>query len=322
MTQVASHEAADERTSGSASMRGYVLALVAGALLVLAGLGTTLAVLSARGTLPPPQFSNSLCMDEKLRAMRDSPPQDPDLLVVGSSVAWRHFNSPAAAAAQPGLRPYNAGLCGASIAQTEVVVDWLADRLSSVERILLIASPRDFENCGGDQPSRFDVAAVDRYVFQGAWPLRYYLRYFDPPTFARNVRAVRENRGNLQTFDALVFNEFGDGPIEPPQDRGLLYGDVTIDPVCYSALRRIAVGLDERDVQFDVAMTPLHPEWLRTFDGDGKTTGAIDSGIREASAGTGASLLRADPQLGPAAFFDAIHIRWSQTDEFTRALLD
>lgn len=280
-----------------------------------------LAILSAQGVLPPPQFSNSLCMDEKLGAMRDTPPQEPNLLVVGSSVAWRHFNSPVAAKVQPGLRPYNAGLCGASIAQTQVVVAWMVDRLPSVQRVLLIASPRDFEGCAGEQTSRFDVAAADRFVFDGAWPLRYYLRYFDPPTFARNVHEIRENRGKLETFDALMINEFGDGPIEPPQGRGLLYGEVVLDPACFAALRGIAEALEEHKIAFDVAMTPLHPEWRRRFDADGQTTTAIDTGVEQALAGAGASLLRVDPQLDESAFFDAIHIRWSQTAEFTRALL-
>ena len=303
------------------AMRRYLLALTAGGLLVLALIAATLGVLAARGSLPPPQFSNNLCLDEKLNFMHETPPVRPNLLVLGSSVAWRHFNSPAAVEAHAGLRPYNAGLCGASVAQTEAVVDWLESRLPTVERALLIASPVDFEDCAGDRVSRFDVAAADHFVFGGSWPARYYLRYFDPLTFAHNAYSIREHRSEINSFYTLNINGFGDGPIEPPRNRGLTYGKVDLDPACFAALGRIAKAQRVRNISFDVVVTPLNPEWRREFDADGSITDALDARIVEALAGTDATLLRVDVEPDAAAFFDAIHIRWSHTAEFTRALL-
>lgn len=312
-----------ETEADAAAMRRYLLGMVAGAVIVLGLMAAGLLLLRANGALPPPQFSNNLCMDEKLGLMRADPPRDPNLLVVGSSVAWRHFNSPLAVALRPGIRPYNAGFCGAKIAQTERVTAWLTRRLPSVERVMLIASPIDFDQCSGDEPARFDVEAADKFVFGGAWPVRYYLEYFDPWTLAKNARRVSRERNDIASFNSLVQDRYGDGPIEPPQSRGLFYSEVkTADPKCFAALRRTALALKAANTPFDVFVTPLNPDWVRIYASSRQTPAGLSRRIRAALAGTGARTHEAGVQPDQNAFFDAIHLRWSRTGPFTKAMLD
>lgn len=116
-------------------------------------------------------------------------------------------------------------------------------------------------------------------------------------------------------------NEFGDGPIEPPS-RGNFYGDATLSPACFASLRRIALSSKARDIDLAVAMTPLSPDWKRQHDSGGRITQLMQDGLEDALRGTGASLVRSVPRFERNAFFDAIHIRWSSTPEFTKTLLE
>jgi hypothetical protein len=303
-----------------APMRGYLLAMAIGALLTFATLAAALASLKAYDALPPPQFSNSLCIDEKLHSMRAAIPADPNLLIVGSSVAWRHFNSPAAIAADPSLRPFNAGFCGARMTQVRKVSAWLTARLPSVRHVLLIASPLDFENCTKADPSQFDVFDADAYIFGKASPARFYARYFDPLTLAHNAGMIRTARGSMFAPEPLFQNSYGDAPNQPDRSRGLFYGAAKLDPACFAALRQTARLLERKGVAFDVTITPLHPEWVRRYGGGAFATTFPDT-IRASLAGTGARYDTTRHQPDPGAFYDAIHIRWSATAAYTRSLL-
>ena len=321
---MALRDAAARRGPGAAAVRrrhpdmlSYLGGVMLGALVMLAALIYALVGLGAAGALPPPQFSNNLCIDEKLAGMRVAPPQRPDLLVIGSSVAWRHFNAPAALAVAPGLRPYNAGFCGARLDQTEKVARWLTGRLPTVRRVVLVASPFDFQGCSTHADSHFDVAAADRFVFDGASPARFYARYFDPVTLARNATSVGAARRDIGGPDPLVQDRFGDGPSEPRANRGLFYDrGEAFDPVCFAALHRMALALHRQGQALDVTITPLHPDWAARY-GDPR----LAAGVAAALQGTGARFHPAVHTPDVHSFYDAIHMRWSGTAAYTRALV-
>jgi hypothetical protein len=308
--------------AGPAAMGRYLGSLVLGGLLTLALMAAVVAVLKSRGTLPPPQFSNSLCLDEKLAFMRDHPPRDPELLVVGSSVAWRHFNSPEAVRLNPEVRPYNAGLCGANLAQTREVTRWLLGRLPHVRQVILIASPVDFGGCSESATSEFDVKVADQYIFQNAQAYRFYFDYFDPVTLLKNANGLRHRRTDPTTFKSLVINDFGDGPLEPRAARELLYGAPQFDPECFKALRDTALEFAALKTSFIVALTPLHPEWKTRFDRGGRVTAQWRELAAAALAGTPGTLVAPVRDYPEDAFFDAIHLRWSHTPQFTRSLIN
>lgn len=300
------------------AMRRYLGALAFGAFAAFGLLLLALAALAERRMLPAAQFANSQCVDEKLRAMQLNPPHDANLLVVGSSVAFRHFSGSAARAIAPGLRPYNAGFCHANIRQTGSTARWLVGRLPQVRRVLLIASPFDFEGCAAGPAAQFAIADADAYVFgrqAGFWP---YFRYFDPATLLRNAATIREVRSNPSLFDSMIVTAYGDGLSAPPW-RGLHYDAASPEPACMAELAALAGWLGQRGVQLEVTLTPVHPAWAARFGGDG--AGGLEPRIRTALDGTGATYVASPRHMATSSFYDAIHMHAAAANAYTRILV-
>lgn len=301
----------------------YLLALLGGLLGSLGAFALLLAGLDITDNLPPPAFSNSLCVDEKLSFLRNTPMDDPNLLVIGSSVAWRHVDGNVLAAQLPGARPFNGAFCGLHANQAVYVANWLLDRTPSVQQVVMIADPQDFSGCWKAPDAVFDRSDADRYVYGRASPWSFYLRYFAPRSLLSNARTVKAQRANLIEWDPLVFNRFGDGPLEPAQDRGLFYGaPEPLDQNCFQALGKLAQRLRQEGRQLLMVATPLHPEWKATHDPSGAFLADFDQQILASLASSGALYWNADKQWAapPAAFFDAVHLRWSAVRDFSAAL--
>lgn len=302
--------------------RGYLLAVLAGGMLMIGLMLAIVRLLDWYDALPPPQLANSLCVDEKLRFMKDHPPRNPNLLVVGSSVAWRHFNSPAAMKADATARPYNAGLCGQMISQTAQVTRWLLPRLPTVRRVMLIASPVDFQDCSSTPGAGMNLDDADAYVFGGRPAWRYYLRYFDPVGFIGNTRGLSERRTKATDYDTLRMNAFGDGPANPALSRGMHYTQIrTFDPECFRALSTMASSLRSAGLEFTVVLTPVHPDWIERYDADGRVLGKLRATIASATTPVDARFLDEHRLLNRASFYDAIHLRAGATAGFTQAIM-
>jgi len=301
-------------------MRQYVAALFGGALLFVTLLSGLLLLLERSGVLPPPQFANSLCLDEKLSFMRENQPRNVNLLVIGSSEAWRSFNSPEAVSSDPSLRPYNAGLCGKNIAQSAQVVSWLISRVPSVQSVLVIIAPGDLEGCSTSSHSSFNLQDVDQFVFGKRSKLIYYFKYFDANTLVRNIIGLSQYRRVTTSFNSLYINKFGDGPLDPTGSRGLLYGDPDLDDQCFAEFGRVAHLLRRRNIRLVVAEAPTNPAWKIRYDPTSSKSTMINQRINDALRGSKAVFIKAG-DLPEKAFFDAYHIRWSYTPQFTRALL-
>jgi hypothetical protein len=304
---------------------GYLLAFLGSLLGMFALYYTALLTLSATGHLPPPAFSNSLCVDEKLHFLRQEQPSSPTLLVVGSSVAWRHFDGSTLLREAPGLKPLNGAFCGLRANQTAFATDWLLDHYRDVREVVMIASPQDFQDCTSKPTAFFDRDDVDDYVFGQATPWFYYTRYFSLVSLARNAATVAGKRSGANRTDPLVFDRFGSGPLAAEGWRGqLLYGAVDKPgPACLSALSQLAQRVHGEGRRLLVAMTPLHPQWRKLYDPDGAMLSRFSNGIREALGESGAQYWDGRQFLASDEdFFDAIHLRWSTVPRFTAALIE
>ena len=306
-----------QSTSGGA---GYLVAVLAGALAALGVLFGVLLGLDKTGNLPPPAIANNICIDEKLAFLRQFPPQQPNLLVVGSSVAWRHFDSEAVAAEALDIRPLNGAFCGLRANQTAFVANWLLHRLPTVREVVMIASPQDFETCTSFPSAAFDREDADRFVFEDAWKWEYYLRYFDPASLLRNARRIKEMRRQ-----ELLFTRYGDGPLVPRvEGNSLDYGEVRrLDGSCFTALRSMALKMLGENRRLLVVTTPLNPRWKAIYDPDANIRTKLETGILASLADTGAKHWNGDAEMKMelAAFTDAIHLRWSAVREFSHAML-
>jgi lactate dehydrogenase-like 2-hydroxyacid dehydrogenase len=75
---------------------------------------------------------------------------------------------------------------------------------------------------------------------------------------------------DLIEFDPLVFNRYGDGPLNTENSRELLYGKPeALDQTCFQAPRSLANHLEKEDRKFMVVSTPLNPDWKAKYDPHG-----------------------------------------------------
>ena len=303
-----------------------VLGGIVGALALFYGL---LLMLQASDNLPPPAFSNSLCIDEKLNFLRERPTDPPNFLVIGSSVAWRHFDGATVMQKAREIRPLNGAFCGLRAHQSIYVANWLLDRQPSIRRVLMIAAPQDFADCRNQPEAAFKRDDADNYVYSGAsrWP--YYLTYFSPASLIANARRVKDKRANRIELDPLVFTAFGDGPLNTKASLGGLgYGPPeALDASCFEALKAFATRLRHDARQLIVVSSPLNPAWKARTDVGKKFIDDFNTRLREVvkTANTkapGAHYWNADAEWAAArgSFTDAIHLRWSAVQDFSAVL--
>jgi hypothetical protein len=301
----------------------YLIALTLGAAFASLCYFGSLALLSQFGRLPAPPIANSICVDEKLAFLREHRPTDSNLLVIGSSVAWRHFDSAVAVRAAPGTLPLNGGFCGLYANQSLLVAEWLLSHEPAVRNVIMIASPQDFGACA-DKHAAFDRGDADRYVFDHASRWTFYARYFDPLSLIRNTLAIARLRTDQDPWDAMVFTPYGDGPLDTDKTRDLVYGRLPgLDPVCFAAVRRLALELQGDKRRFMVVMTPINPEWKARYDAGMRLGSEFERSLSQALAGTDASYWNADREgnFGEEAFTDAIHLRWSSATRLSEMVV-
>ncbi|PHK93793.1 hypothetical protein CR162_16890 [Pseudoroseomonas rhizosphaerae] len=315
----------DAAQAGPAVSPRYLSALFGTAFAALLGFYALLFGLDAAGRLPPPAFANSICVDEKLAFHRGHPVPGATLLVIGSSVAWRHFDGDAVVERNPRAVPLSGAFCGLSANQSVFAANWFLDRQPAVREVLLIASPQDFENCSTVRTALFDSADAASFV-SGASPWPFYMRYFAPGSLLRNAAEIGAKRSGENFVDPLVFDRYGSGPLDTARNREtLLYGMVrTLDPACFDAVAGLGERLRREGRRLLVASTPLNPAWKAEGDPEGRTVAEFNRRMQAALAPSGGVFWDGDAAkvVEPDAFFDAIHLRWSAARTYSDALTE
>ncbi|MBI5265038.1 MAG: hypothetical protein HY852_24860 [Bradyrhizobium sp.] len=314
------HHASEKSNHGT-----YLAAALAGAILFVVGAFSLLVVLEWFGRLPPPPIANNICIDEKLSFMRDRSFGSPNVLIAGSSVAWRSIDGEAMVSAAKHLQPLNGGFCGLQVNQAAFVGDWLVDRFASIRTVVFVVSPFDFEGCSTSPMAAFDLAAADEYVFGRASKWSFYMRNFDPGSMVRNVLRVGSMR-KPGHFYSLVFTKFGDGPVDAlSSERTLMYGPLRrLDGTCFSALASMADRLASESKAIMVVGVPLHPKWKELYDHDGTIRARLREGIVKAIEPSGGKYWDGDAESSTSSeeFLDAIHLRWPATKTLSKKLAE
>ncbi len=299
--------------------------------------GTAVAILSLSmlglwglnhfGLRPPPQFSNNLCLDQKLDWLRAHPQEAPTVLAVGSSVTWRNFDAGAVQEAAGGRAvALNAAFCGLRMNQTAFTAGYFLARMSSVRDVLTIVAPLDLAECSTHDAKVFEPADVDDYIYRRSWRYLYYLKYFDPIILAKNVWIIHDQKNGEMPLDVAIFDRYGGGPLDTSVSREtLVYGELpSADPQCLSALHELALRLTASGRRLVVVMEPMSPDWIRQYDPEGTGMKQLAAEVAGALAGSSASLWvpgTTDLPLHADAFIDAIHLRWSAARVFSRAIV-
>jgi len=306
---------------------GLYLATLGGvAIVFLTAFWFVLAALNGMGLLPPPQLSNNLCIDEKLAYLRAHPIEQPTILTVGSSVAWRSIDSGVVRETSDGQSvPLNGAFCGLKMNQTEFAAGYLLGHYPSVQSVVLIISPLDLSECSTTNAQVFDPNDINGFVFRHDTVFAFYLKYFDPLTLAKNVLILRSMRDGALPLDSMLIDQYGDGPLQTDATReDLVYGALpAADQACLSSLSKLAADIKAQDRRLIVVSMPMSPVWKARYDASGAFIHDMTRDIQRAVAGTGAMFWDAnrDFQMDPSDFTDAIHIRWSAAKVFSRALV-
>jgi hypothetical protein len=286
----------------------------------------SLGAINRLGLLPPPQLSNNLCIDQKLAYLRENTIEQPTILTVGSSVAWRSIDNAVFREASDGRNmPLNGAFCGLKMNQTEFTTGYLLSHYPSVHSVVLVLSPLDVTECSTTNARVFDPNDVDNFVFCRGVEFTFYLKYFDPLTLAKNVLILRPMRDGALPLDAMVIDRYGDAPLRTDVSRkDLVYGKLASpDPACLTSLSKLATDIKEQGRRLIVVTMPMSPIWKASFDPSGAVMHGMTRDIHRAVAGTGAIFWDAnrDFPMDPGDFTDAIHIRWSAAQVFSRALM-
>jgi hypothetical protein len=122
----------------------------------------------------------------------------------------------------------------------------------------------------------------------------------------------------------MIFTQYGDGPLDPGPQGGLGYGAVPkLDGACFTVLRHLAQDLAGQQRRLIVAMTPMNPDWNRSFDPSGQTRRAFADGLRQAVDGTPATVWdgNQNTHFEAADFSDGFHLRWTSARAFSERLI-
>jgi hypothetical protein len=283
----------------------------------------SIMALDRAGALPPPAIVNELCADEKLEWLRDNPHLRPNLLFVGSSIAWRDVDGEAFVRRSPDARPLNGGVCHAQMNQTAFVTGYLLRHFPLVRTVVSIVVPQDFLDCAHTPSWIFDPATADAYVFERRWSYGFYLSQFDPVALVRNATQIQAMRDGRNQFDSMVMSPYGDGPLRIEGSRGLLYGAIKgYDPACFAALHDLVAVAASGGRHVLVATGPLNPLWSARYDPDGRLRAALTAEVRAALQGTRAEFWDGAATFAsePTDFTDAIHINWLAAQRFSARL--
>jgi hypothetical protein len=311
------------------TVRAYFIGCISTVVGCYAIIALGLLFLRATDNLPPPIITNNLCFDEKLRWISgELPATSPDLLVFGSSVAWRHFDGNEAVQSGLAKIPYNLGFCGSRLGQTAILIKYFLSKenFSTPRRALLIASPQDFENCAGPEQQTFSTQDADEALFSSVGTLALYLRNIDFVPLVRNAMVIKDKRRGTIPLDSFIFTKNGDGPLDTNESRrDLLYGQIAeFEQNCFSALRDITEEFAQRKIEFVLLLSPIHPRWLSEYDPDRQTMQELRSRIARTLKGTHFRVWDASESklFSESDFIDAVHLRWSAVKRLTNAMVD
>lgn len=294
------------------------LALVVAGWLTFFG---SLIALAAAGRLPAPPVAGTPCMDAKFAFFKErlngKYRQEIDLLAVGSSVTARNLNTSAMLQVRPDLQPFNAAMCYLHVDQTAFLATWLLDRLPNVRTVLMIASMRDFRNCGARDRAFFDTRRADGFVFGDLPPALIYATSLHPGALLRMIRSALEDEDENER---LRFTAWGDWPM-PRLNAWLPTPEV--DPDCLSALREFERTLVERDVRLVFVHFKTEPTWHRMMDPDGRLVAAHRQRVRRELIHPSTVIIDGDQHPEEAEHYaDPAHLLWPHTAAFTRFIAE
>jgi hypothetical protein len=281
-------------------------------------------ILDQTGRLKAPSLANRLSFDEKLRYLRQEPPDQVEVLLLGSSTTLHGIDG-AILREQLGIRGdvLNLGVQDLRVNQIGFHAEVFLPQYPDIAHVIMISTTLDYKDCGSVETRFFAPEDVLGYL-NGGFSLYYYFRYLDLQGTLKRAREMRHLRSTITDLESVAFDEHGSLLLEVPRegivDRVWEGDPITLDPPCYPALRRLAEGLRERGIRFTFVIAPMRPGYLAGRDPDGALITEHLQRLGTAMQDTGAIVINAHDALDvpEAAFFDAYHLKRDHARQFTR----
>jgi hypothetical protein len=279
-----------------------------------------IAGLSYIGRMPAPAMTVVQHLDEKLRYLRDHPDLTPELVAVGSSIAWRQFDGKPFAERLGEGHVLNGASAFLKVHQTRFLTNFYIDHFPRLQTVMVMVGPTDFRDCSSVPAELFDPTDASGYAFERHPSLIYYLKYFAPLTYLRRVNSFQKSRVPLK--GEMWMDEYGSGPMQWTESmmQGLRYGAITLDKRCVDALQQLVSDLTTRGIRPVVIFPPIHPDYRQLFPQTIVDLKAIAEELRTSTDGRIQIIDVIEDPFGPEDFFDAVHLQWTAAQSLSRKL--
>jgi hypothetical protein len=226
------------------SPRRYVALAALAALLVVGAPALFFFWAYSQGRLVAPALSGNVCLDEKVRFLRNSPTKQCDVLVIGSSMALNNIDSEAMLKHLPlGTRLLNAGAYNMKISQTRALLECLL-AVYRPRSVILVCGLMDF-NKTGPTPVLDSPELIQFINGSSSWVL-VLLRHFDLQYYVKWSFRILQSRSSRKDYFSVMFDAWGSIPLEisfPKVDErrwNLKVDPEQLDPAEYEEFARVA----------------------------------------------------------------------------------
>jgi hypothetical protein len=305
----------------------FLLGCSAGMLSLILVVALLLLGLDLSGRLSAPAFANRLSFDEKLRHLRAHPPQDVEVLLIGSSTTLHGIDGGVLRERLGiGGEVVNLGVQGLRLHQSRWLAEAFLPRWRGITHVMMVSTLSEYAGC--EEGGRFFRAEHVLAYLGGRPELLYHFRYLNLAAVLRRAPHIPQLRRTRAELDAISFAPDGSLPLEVPRERvseRVWQGEpISLDASCYRALRQMALDLQRQGKRFALVVAPLRPGFLARRDPEGLWLAEHLRRLRAALDGTGASLIDAHAALDlpEEVFFDAYHVNGGMAPVLTRLVGD
>jgi hypothetical protein len=284
--------------------------------LALTVVAATMLAAHQTGNLPAPPLAATTCLDEKLRDLRDADLENATLLGVGSSAAWRNLDMRVFESIGATRRALNAATCFLYAHQSTVHTDFVLERARSTETIVVVYSPRDFEQCDPADANFVEPDQVRRFLSGQLPGWVVHVVNFRPLYLAKAMLTVKRHR-DPTVKGPIVSDMYGTSPLvrtipwDPP---------FKVDPRCFDAVGQLQDMANQRGISLMIATVPPMPRWAEKHD----PTGAkYDDWIRRLRNKLNPKTVFVDGRAfgwGNERFADPVHLISPYHTEFSETL--
>jgi hypothetical protein len=274
--------------------------------------GATFALLAHGGRLPPPPLTSSLCMNEKLRFLREHDLSQVQVLAVGSSATARNLDMGELSRGLDGATAMNAATCFIRMHQIAWYTRQLLAHASATQIVVVVAAPRDFEACPAHDEAWVSGQDFKRYVVNREAPWSLYATHLSVRWLGGAWRFARAS-GRIPEVE---LDTLGSMPMRVAMD---WHPPPRFDDRCFAALARLERIVGDHGARLLFVHFPVHPDWALRHDPNHERVDAFRQRVRTTLVVPSTRVVDGDAaRLGLQDFADGVHLLWPSVPRFSR----